>query len=145
MSDLDELQATQAEIVEEFAFFDDWADKYRYLIDLGRNLPEFPESLKIDENKVSGCQSQVWFTAEEREGRLFFRAASDAMIVAGLIALLLRVYSGREPAAILKTEPDFIKGIDLTANLSPSRSNGLHSMIRAIKNLAAHSLEKTAL
>lgn len=144
MNDLEELLAEQAEIVEEFAFFDDWADKYRYLIDLGRNLPEFAESLKIDENKVSGCQSQVWFVSEEREGRLFFKAASDAAIVSGLIALLLRVYSGRESESILRAEPDFIKGIDLTANLSPSRSNGLHSMIRAIKNLAARSLEKTA-
>lgn len=142
MTDLEELQAEQAAIVEEFSFFDDWADKYRYIIDLGRSLPPFPEALKTDENKVSGCQSQVWFIAEEREGRLFFTAASDAAIVSGLIALLLRVYSGREPASILRAEPEFIKGIDLASNLSPSRSNGLHSMIRAIKNLAARTQEK---
>lgn len=141
-NDVQELQATQAEIVEEFSFFDDWADKYRYIIDLGRNLPPFAEELKVDENKVSGCQSQVWFVSEERDGRLYFSAASDAAIVSGLIALLLRVYSGRAPEAILKAEPEFIKGIDLTANLSPSRSNGLHSMIRAIKNLAARAQEK---
>lgn len=144
MSDLQELQAAQEEIVEEFTFFDEWTDKYKYLIDLGRSLPDFPEAQKTEENKVSGCQSQVWFIAEEREGRLFFRAASDAMIVSGLIALLLRVYSGREPASILACEPDFIRRIELTDNLSPSRSNGLHSMIRAIKNLAARAGEMKA-
>lgn len=139
MNDLQALRTEEAEIVEEFSFFDDWKDKYSYLIDLGRNLPEFPESFKIDENKVSGCQSQVWFVAEIRDGQLFFRAISDAAIVSGLIALLLRVYSGRLPQTILQAEPEFIARIGLAEHLSPTRSNGLFSMIRAIRNLAAHA------
>ena len=136
-SDLKALRDEEAEIVEEFAFFDDWQDRYKYIIDLGRSLPEFPESDKRDENKVSGCQSQVWFVAEAREGRMQFRAASDAMIVSGLIALLLRVYSNRKPETILKAEPEFVSAIGLAEHLSPTRSNGLFSMIRAMKNLAA--------
>lgn len=142
--DLQSLRAEEAEIVEEFAFFDDWKDRYAYIIDLGRNLPDFPDAWKVDENKVSGCQSQVWFVAEEREGRLFFRAVSDAAIVSGLIALLLRVYSGRAPATIVQAEPEFIATIGLAEHLSPTRSNGLFAMIRAIKNLAARTAERTA-
>lgn len=142
--DLQALRAEEAEIVEEFAFFDDWKDKYSYIIDLGRHLPDFPEEWKVDENKVSGCQSQVWFVAEEREGRLFFRAVSDAAIVSGLIGLLLRVYSGREAATIVQAEPEFISNIGLADHLSPTRSNGLFAMIRAIKNLAARAVENAA-
>lgn len=142
--DLQALRAEEAEIVEEFAFFDDWKDRYSYIIDLGRNLPDFPDAWKTDENKVSGCQSQVWFTAEEREGRLFFNAVSDAAIVSGLIALLLRVYSGRDPQTIAQTEPEFIARIGLAEHLSPTRSNGLHAMIRAIRNIAARAAENAA-
>lgn len=144
MSDLQALRAEEAEIVEEFGFFDDWKDRYSYLIDLGRALPEFPEAWKTEENKVSGCQSQVWFTAEERDGRLFFRAVSDAAIVSGLIALLLRVYSGRKAQTILLAEPEFIARIGLADHLSPTRSNGLFAMIRAIRNLAARAVENAA-
>jgi cysteine desulfuration protein SufE len=142
--DLNALRAEEAEIVEEFAFFDDWKDKYAYIIDLARNLPPFPDALKTDENKVSGCQSQVWFVAEERDGRLYLNAASDAAIVSGLIALLLRVYSGRKAQTIVQAEPEFIGDIGLGEHLSPTRSNGLHSMIRAIRNLAARSIENAA-
>lgn len=142
--DMQALRAEEAEIVEEFAFFDDWKDRYSYIIDLGRNLPDFPDAWKTDENKVSGCQSQVWFVAEEREGRLHFKAVSDAAIVSGLIALLLRVYSGRAPETILQAEPEFIARIGLAEHLSPTRSNGLFAMIRAIKNLAARTVENTA-
>lgn len=142
--DLQALRAEEAEIVEEFAFFDDWKDRYSYIIDLGRNLPDFPDAWKTDENKVSGCQSQVWFVAEEREGRLHFKAVSDAAIVSGLIALLLRVYSGHAPQTILQAEPEFIGRIGLAEHLSPTRSNGLFAMIRAIKNLAARTVENTA-
>ena len=142
--DLLALRAEEAEIIEEFAFFDDWKDRYSYIIDLARNLPEFPEEWKADENKVSGCQSQVWFVAEERDGRLFFKASSDAAIVAGLIALLLRVYSGRKPETIAQTEPEFIAKIGLAEHLSPTRSNGLFAMIRAIRNLAARAIENAA-
>lgn len=142
--DLNALRATEAEIVEEFSFFDDWQDRYKYIIDLGRGLPEFPETLKSDDNKVSGCQSQVWFVAEEKDGRLYFKAVSDAAIVSGLIALLLRVYSGRRPETILQAEPEFISRIDLADHLSPTRSNGLFAMIRAVKNLAARRIEDSA-
>lgn len=141
--DMQALRAEEAEIAEEFAFFDDWKDKYSYIIDLGRNLPAFPEKWKTDGNKVSGCQSQVWFVAEEKDGRLFFHAISDAAIVSGLIALLLRVYSGREPATIMQAEPEFITRIGLADHLSPTRSNGLFAMIRAIRNLAARTVKDT--
>lgn len=142
--DLNALRATEAEIVEEFSFFDDWQDRYKYIIDLGRSLPEFSATLKTDDNKVSGCQSQVWFVAEEKDRRLYFKAISDAAIVSGLIALLLRVYSGRKPETILQAEPEFINRIDLADHLSPTRSNGLFAMIRAIKNLAARRMEDSA-
>jgi cysteine desulfuration protein SufE len=142
--DLQALRAEEAEIVNEFAFFDDWKDKYSYIIDLARNLPPFPDAHKTDANKVSGCQSQVWFVAEEREGRLFFAAVSDAAIVSGLIALLLRVYSGRKPQTILQAEPEFVANIGLAEHLSPTRSNGLFSMIRAIRNLAARAVESAS-
>ncbi|MCH2547548.1 MAG: SufE family protein [Alphaproteobacteria bacterium] len=142
--DLQALRETEAEIVEEFAFFDDWKDRYSYIIDLARNLPPFPELQKIDENKVSGCQSQVWFVAEQRDGKLYFNATSDAAIVSGLIALLLRVYSGRLPKTIVQAEPEFIAKIDLAEHLSPTRSNGLYAMVRAIHNLAARAHENAA-
>jgi cysteine desulfuration protein SufE len=90
-----EVQAAQDELVDEFQFFDNWMDRYQYLIDLGRRLPEFPEADRTDANKIKGCQSQVWFVARESDGRLDFHAISDAAIVSGLIALLLRIYSGR--------------------------------------------------
>ena len=131
----------QAELVEEFRFFDNWMDRYQYLIDMGRRLPEFPEADRIDDNKIRGCQSQVWFVAENREGRLVFRAISDAAIVSGLIALLLRIYSERTPQDILDTPPDFIEALDLQAHLSPTRSNGLASMLKAIRNFATEAIQ----
>ena len=134
-----EAAAAQAELVEEFRFFDNWMDRYQYLIDMGRRLPEFPEADRIDDNKIRGCQSQVWFIAEQRDGRLEFRAISDAAIVSGLIALLLRIYSGRTPQDILHTPPDFIEALDLQAHLSPTRSNGLSSMLKAIRNFATEA------
>ena len=134
-----EAAAAQAELVEEFRFFDNWMDRYQYLIDMGRRLPEFPEADRIDDNKIRGCQSQVWFVAEKRDGRLEFRAISDAAIVSGLIALLLRIYSGRTPQDILETPPDFVEALDLQAHLSPTRSNGLSSMLKAIRNFATEA------
>ena len=107
---ISEVAAAQEELVEEFQFFDNWMDRYQYLIDLGRRLPEFPEADRIDVNKIRGCQSQVWFVASASDGRLEFRAISDAAIVSGLIALLLRIYSGRRPQDILDTPPDFVLG-----------------------------------
>jgi cysteine desulfuration protein SufE len=136
-----EAAAAQAELVEEFRFFDNWMDRYQYLIDMGRRLPEFPESDRIDDNKIRGCQSQVWFVAEQHDGRLVLRAISDAAIVSGLIALLLRIYSDRTPQDILDTPPDFVEALDLQAHLSPTRSNGLSSMLKAIRNFATEAIQ----
>ena len=134
-----EVAAAQQEIIEEFGLFDDWMDRYQYLIDLGRRLPEFPDELRTDEHRIRGCQSQVWFVPEKRDGRLYFQAISDAAIVSGLIALLLRLYSGREPRDILDTPPDFVEALELQSHLSPTRSNGLSSMLKAIRRFAAEA------
>ena len=136
-----EVQAAQDELVEEFQFFEDWMDRYQYLIDMGRRLPEFPEADRVDANKIRGCQSQVWFVASKDNDRLHFRAISDAAIVSGLIALLLRIYSDRKPRDILETPPDFVAALELEQHLSPTRSNGLSSMLKAIRNFATEALE----
>jgi len=136
-----EVRAAQEEIIEEFSLFDNWMDRYQYIIDLGRRLPEFPESLRTEENRIRGCQSQVWFVAEKHGDRLDFRAISDAAIVSGLIALLLRLYSGRKPQDILDTPPDFVNALGLDSHLSPTRSTGLSSMLDAIRGFAAEALE----
>jgi cysteine desulfuration protein SufE len=125
--------AAQAAIAEEFGFFDDWTERYQYLIDLGRKLPPFPDALKTDETKVHGCQSQVWLAPSGDASQLEFRAISDSAIVSGLIALLLRVYSGRSAEEILATEPTFVDAIGLAKHLSPTRSNGLTAMLSTIK------------
>ena len=131
--------AVQREIIDEFSLFDDWMDRYQYLIDLGRRLPPFPEELRSEENRIRGCQSQVWFVAEKKDGRLYFQAISDAAIVSGLIAVLLRLYSGREPQDILDTPPDFVEALQLQSHLSPTRSNGLNSVLQAIRRFAAEA------
>src|SRR6185369_14100378 len=129
-------QAAQDAIAEEFSFFGDWTERYQYLIDLGRKLPAFPEGLKIDEYKVQGCQSQVWLVPSGDTSRLEFQAISDSAIVSGLIALLLRVYSGRSAREILATEPRFVETIGLAKHLSPTRSNGLSAMLQTVKEHA---------
>ncbi len=136
-----EIQIAQRELIEDFEMFEDWMDRYQYLIDMGRRLPEFPERLKTDENRIRGCQSQVWFVANEEDGRLHFQAISDAAIVSGLIALLLRLYSGRRPQDILDTPPDFVTALQLESHLSPTRSNGLSSMLTAIRRFAAEAAQ----
>lgn len=136
-----EVQAAQDELVEEFQFFDDWMDRYQYIIDLGRRLPEFPEADRTDANKIKGCQSQVWFVANEHDGRLDFHAVSDAAIVSGLIALLLRIYSGRTAEDILNTPPNFVNALQLEQHLSPTRSNGLSSMLSAIRTFASEAMQ----
>lgn len=136
-----EVAAAQAALVDEFRFFDDWVDRYQYLIDMGRRLPEFPEALKTEEHRIRGCQSQVWFVPRKVGDRLEFRAISDAAIVSGLIAMLLRVYSGRRPRDILDTPPDFVGALNLERHLSPTRSTGLHSMLEAIRRFAREALE----
>ena len=126
------------EIIEEFSFFDDWADRYQHLIDLGRKLPVIPAEYQKDAYKLKGCQSTVFFVANKTdENMIEFRAQSDAAIVQGLIALILRVYSGRTSDEILNTSPDFLKQIGLDTHLSPTRKNGLGAMISKIKSSAA--------
>jgi cysteine desulfuration protein SufE len=132
--------AEQAAITEEFSFFSDWTERYQYLIDLGRKLPPFPEELKTEEHKVQGCQSQVWLVVEGNRERLQFRAISDSAIVSGLIALLLRVYSGRSAREILDIEPRFVEAIGLAKHLSPTRSNGLAAMLNTIRAKARSAL-----
>jgi len=132
-------EAAQAAIAEEFAFFGDWTERYQYLIDLGRKLAPFPDALKVDEFKVTGCQSQVWLVPSGDARRMDFIAVSDSSIVSGLIALLLRVYSGRPAAEILATDPRFIEAIGLAKHLSPTRSNGLASMLARVKRYASEA------
>lgn len=129
--------AAQDAIVEEFGYFGDWAERYQYLIDLGRKLPPLADALRTDEHKVSGCQSQVWIVPHGDASGLAFEAISDSSIVSGLIALLLRVYSGRPAAEILATEPQFVQALGLKQHLSPTRSNGLAAMVTRIRALAA--------
>ncbi|HEX6833411.1 MAG TPA: SufE family protein [Rudaea sp.] len=133
-------QDAQNAIAEEFSFFSDWTERYQYLIDLGRKLPPFPDELRTEEHKVHGCQSQVWLVAEGDAERLTFRAISDSAIVSGLIALLLRVYSGRSAQEIVDTEPRFVEAIGLSRHLSPTRSNGLAAMLKTVKAHAAAAL-----
>ena len=135
-----EIQAVQAEIIDTFQIFDDWTDRYQYIIDLGRTTVQFPEAWKTEENKLHGCQSQVWMVTERRGERLHYAATSDSAIVAGLIAILLQVYSDRRPRDIVATPPDFIKDIELAEHLSPTRSNGLHAMIQHIRQFAVESM-----
>ena len=135
-----EIREAQQEIVDSFALFDDWTDRYQYIIDLGKGLEDLPPELKTEENRLKGCQSQVWIVTEERDGRLFFKAISDAAIVSGLIALMLKVYSGRDPADIIASPPEFISQIQLDEHLSPTRSNGLHALIQQIRQFAVESL-----
>ena len=139
-----EILAAQQEILEAFELFEDWADRYQYIIDVGRALPEFPVEWRVEENRLKGCQSQVWIVTEMREGRMHIHAISDSAIVSGLIALLLKVYSDRRPADILATPPDFIKKIQLEEHLSPTRSNGLHAMVTQIRQYAVEALARLA-
>ena len=121
-----------AAIAEELDVFDDWMDRYQFIIELGRKLPPFPTAWMDDAHRVPGCQSQVWMNASFQEGRLSLAGASDAAIVSGLVALLLRIYSGRPPAEILATDPKFLTDLGLIAALSTNRGNGVASMAQAI-------------
>ncbi len=132
MSGNDEIRQAQQAIIDEFSLFDEWMGRYEYLIDLGRSLPDFPEEWRNEHNRIHGCQSQVWFHSEMCGDRLHLDGTSDAAIVSGLIAVLLRVYSDRLPADILAADTDFIASIGFDQHLSPTRSNGLHAMLEAI-------------
>lgn len=136
MADNLTIQEKENEIVEEFGLFDSWDDKYEYIIDLGKKLPPLDEKHKIDANRVRGCQSVVWLTGEYNDGRVFFSADSDAVIVKGLISLLIRVLSGHTPEEILTTKLEFIERIGMTSHLAQTRSNGLLSMVKQMRNYA---------
>jgi cysteine desulfuration protein SufE len=123
----------QEEIVAEFGLYDDWMDKYNYLIELSKNLPMIETKLKVNENLINGCQSRVWLNAEYAQGLVHFTADSDAIITKGIIAMLVRVLSGRTPKEIMDSDLFFIDRIGLRQNLSPTRSNGLVSMIKQMK------------
>jgi len=125
------------EIRESFAFFDDWEDRYKFIIDLGRGIPPMAEALKIDANIVRGCQSQVWIDHRLEDGRLYFTLDSDAMIVRGLIAIVLSAFDGRTPDAILAYDIDgLFRDLDLLRHLSPTRGNGLVALVRRIREIA---------
>ena len=126
----------QQELIDEMSFFDDWEDKYDYVISLGKQLPQFPVSKKTEENLVKGCQSQVWFDSDKQGDKLHFIATSDALIVSGLIGMLLRVYNNATPAEISASDADFIKQIGFGNNLSTTRANGLKSMLDYIYKTA---------
>ena len=130
------IKETQDAIVEEFADLDDWMDKYQLLIDLGNELDPLPEQYKTESNLIDGCQSRVWLQADLREGRLYFQAESDALIVKGIVSLLIRVFSGQTPRDILDAELFFIDDIGLREHLSPTRSNGLLAMVKQMRMYA---------
>lgn len=127
-----DIDATTQEIIDEFAFFDDWIQRYEYIIEMGKGLTGLTDDKKDDAHKVPGCQSQVWFHAKQKDGLVHFEADSDAMIVRGLIAVLLRVYSDRTPDDIIGTPPEFFEVLELGSHLSGSRANGLHAMVTRI-------------
>ena len=127
------IKEIEQQIIDEFSLFTDWLDKYEYLIDLGRSLPIIKESGRDEKNLIKGCQSRVWLAADYSDGKIWFTADSDAIITKGIISLLVRVFSGRTPQEIIDADLNFIKEIGLEENLSPTRANGLLSMIKQIK------------
>lgn len=130
----------QKAIVEEFAYFSDWSERYQYLIDLGKKLPDVKQQWKTEEHRLTGCQSMVWIVPEGNKDRLDFSAISDSTIVSGLIFLALRVYSGRSAEEIMSTAPDYIGQIGLAKHLSPTRSNGMKSLLQFIQQTAHSAL-----
>ena len=131
------LEEAKQEVVDNFSMFEEWLDKYEYLISLGKELSPFPEEMKTEDRVIKGCQSRVWLDCSERDGRLWFSADSDAIITKGIIALLTGVYSGRTAEEIASDDFAFLEGIGLKENLSPTRANGLVSMIAKIKEYAS--------
>jgi cysteine desulfuration protein SufE len=130
---MSKLNERQDQIIEEFSIFDDWMDKYSYLIDLGKDLSGLPEEQKKDNILIKGCQSQVWLDSEFKDNKIYFKADSDAIITKGIVALLIKVMSGLEPKEIMNADLYFIDKIGLQENLSPTRSNGLVAMIKQMK------------
>lgn len=130
------LQEAENEVVDTFSMYDEWLDKYEYLIDLGKNLEAYPEDCKTEDKLIKGCQSRVWLDYKVQDGKIYFKADSDAIITKGIISLLISVYSGRTPEEISSSDFGFIEKIGLKENLSPTRANGLASMIATIKAVA---------
>jgi cysteine desulfuration protein SufE len=138
------IQEIENEIVEEFSLFDSWDDKYEYIIDLGKKLPPLDAKYKVDENKVRGCQSTVYLVADYKDGKIFYKAESDAVIVKGLISMLIRVLSGQKAAEIVNAPLNFIREIGMMTHLAQTRSNGLLAMVKQMKNYAlAFQLKST--
>lgn len=133
MQEIKSLQEAENEVVETFSMYDEWLDKYEYLIDLGKNLEAYPEDCKTEDKLIKGCQSRVWLDYKVQDGKIYFKADSDAIITKGIISLLISVYSGRTPEEIASSDFGFIEKIGLKENLSPTRANGLASMIATIK------------
>ncbi|MEL0275603.1 MAG: SufE family protein [Flavobacteriaceae bacterium] len=127
------IQETQQEIIEEFSLFEDWMQRYEYMIELGKSMPIIPKEFKTDDNIIKGCQSKVWVHAQLDQDKLQFSADSDAIITKGIIAILIRAFSNQHPKDILAADTDFIDKIGLKEHLSPTRANGLVSMIKQIK------------
>jgi len=144
MKDQRTIEEIENEIVDEFALFDSWDEKYEYIIDLGKRLPPLDEQFKLDINKVKGCQSTVWLVADLREGKVIYKAESDAVIVKGLISMLIRVLSGHNPDEIINSKLDFINRIGMTTHLAQTRSNGLLAMVKQMKNFALAFKRKNA-
>lgn len=130
------IREKQEEIIEEFSMFDDWMQRYEYIIDLGKNLPLIQEEFKTDDNIIKGCQSKVWLKGEQNDDKIVFTADSDAILTKGIIAILIRVFSNQKAMDILNADMDFIDKIGLKEHLSPTRANGLVSMIKNIKMYA---------
>ena len=130
------IKEIQDEIVDEFSMFDDWMQRYEYIIDLGKSLPIIDEQYKTDDNIIKGCQSKVWVHAEQKDGKVVFTADSDAILTKGIIGILIRAFSNQKPKDILEANTDFIDEIGLKEHLSPTRANGLVSMIKNIKMYA---------
>jgi len=140
---VESIQEKQNQIIDEFNFFQDWTEKYQYLIDLGKSLPDFDQNNKIDSNLIDGCQSKVWLNSSFNDNIVIFEADSDAIISKGIISLLIRVFSGHNPKDILEANIDFIEKIGLNSHLSQTRANGLLSMIKQIKIYAlAYQVKK---
>ena len=145
MSDHKTIENVEQEIIEEFSLFDSWDDKYEYIIDLGKKLPVLEDQYRKDENRVRGCQSTVWLVADYKDGKIYYKADSDAMIVKGLISMLIRVLSGQTPDEIVNAKLDFIREIGMMNHLAQTRSNGLLAMVKQMKNYAlAFKLKQAA-
>src|SRR6185312_9254808 len=136
MSNKKTIEETEAEIIESFSLFDNWEEKYEYIIDLGKKLPVLDDKYKLPENIIKGCQSTVWLVAEYNDGNIFFKADSDAVIVKGLVSMLIEVLSGHTPDEILNAKLDFIREIGMMNHLAQTRSNGLLAMVKQMKNYA---------